>query len=87
MESAAHYAAYLERVDRCFGGKTIGGYGKWRGKLVKVLSLPEFKESFEEYEELRAAYDKILASGDTVNDAIVQLLEEHRAALLLDFDA
>lgn len=84
--AAALYAAYLERAKVELGQITVGGYGKWKGRLVKVLDAEEFARRHAEYLQLRAAYDQIMASGDTVNDAIMQLLTESSAELLLTLD-
>lgn len=84
--AAANYAAYKERVQERLGQIDVGAYGKWQGRLIKVLDAEEFARRHAEYLQLRHAYDQIMASGDTVNDAIMQLLAESSAELLLTLD-
>jgi len=62
----------------------VGGYGKFQGRLVKKLAPGEFEERWQQYQAAKQQYDQILEQGDTVNDAIVQLLQEHASELLLE---
>jgi len=76
------YGDYLERAARELGPIGVGQYSKFQGQLIKKLSYDEFEEHWARYIEVRQAYDEILQGGDTVNDAIVHLLNEHAAELL-----
>jgi hypothetical protein len=77
------YAAYLSRALAELGNISVGHYAKFQGQLVKKLSYQEFEERWERFTEARKAYDEILQQGDTVNDAIVHLINEYAAELLL----
>ncbi|MCC6748814.1 MAG: hypothetical protein IT371_14235 [Deltaproteobacteria bacterium] len=79
----AAYDGYLERFQREAGDAQVGGYVKCRGRLIKKLSFEEFCKRWETYHQVRKTYDRILAQGDTVNDALVKILDEHAAELLL----
>ncbi len=79
----AEYDAYLLRAEQQLGDVSVGGYAKVRGRLVKKLSFEEFVERWEHFRELHEQYDESMAQGDTVNDAVVQLLEEAAAELLI----
>ncbi|MBW2733268.1 MAG: hypothetical protein JRH20_12815 [Deltaproteobacteria bacterium] len=85
-EHAANYTAYQERVRDRLGPVEVGVYGKWDGRLIKVLDADEFIRRYAEYQHLRHSYQQIMASGDTVNDAIMQLLVESSIELLLTLD-
>ncbi len=78
------YAAYLARCDRALGPVAVGGYGKWNGKLVRKLTPDEFAERDKELDALTASYDKILANGHTISNALVRAIRERAADLLLD---
>lgn len=74
------YAEYLQRVGSIMSD---GLYAKFEGQLVKRLEYDEFVERWEQFVAARQTYDDILRQGDTVNDAIVKMLNEHAAQLLL----
>lgn len=80
----SEYDAYLLRADRAMGtGVAVGGYAKVQGRLVKKLSFDEFVERWMHFTELHERYEENMAQGDTVNDAVVQMLEEAAAELLI----
>lgn len=82
--TAAEYDAYLLRAEQQMGPDVaVGGYAKVLGRLVKKLSFDEFVERWEHFSELHSRYEESMADGDTVNDAVVQLLEEAAAELLI----
>jgi hypothetical protein len=78
------YDAYHERVRANLGEVDVGGYAKVQGRLIKVLGLDEFERRYLEYQHVQQAFEQSMARGDTVNDAIVQVLRERAAELLLD---
>jgi hypothetical protein len=78
------YLAYLARFEHQVGALAVGGYGKWKGRLVRKLAADEWKTKHGEYAKLNDAYLKILERGDTMNDAITKLLRERRSELLID---
>ena len=78
------YRAYLSRVEQRVGSLKIGAYTKYRGRLIKKLSFDEFADRYERYRKANSAFARMLAKGDTVNDSIVQIIDEHAAELLLD---
>ena len=77
------YREYLARANAELGSVETGQYAKWGGKLVRKLDYAEFAERYGQYLEIHSTYDDILRRGDTVNDAIVQLLDEAAAELLI----
>jgi len=77
------YSDYLARAETELGDTPVGQYAKFGGRLVKRLGREEFVEHHDLYLEIRRTYDEILRHGDTVNDAIVQMLNEHASELLL----
>jgi hypothetical protein len=77
------YRNYLARARAVMGEREVGQYVKFEGQLVKKLAYEEFVELWDGYLEVRQAYDEILAQDDTVNDAIVHLLRERAAELLI----
>ncbi len=79
----AEYTAYLKRTSAQMKGIKVGQYVKVKGRLIKKLDYDEFAEKWARYEEIRTAYNESMRRGDTVNDAMVQLLDEHLAELLL----
>jgi len=82
--TTAEYDAYLLRAERQMGPDIpVGGYAKVLGRLVKKLSFEEFAEKWEHFSALHSRYEENMAEGDTVNDAVVQLLEEAAAELLI----
>lgn len=83
MMATDEYLAYLGRFEGEVGSVAVGGYGKWRGTLVRKLSEREFNVRFGEYHELDRTYRRILERGDTLNDALTKILRERRTELLL----
>lgn len=77
------YADYLARAEAALGDLPVGQYKKFHGRLVKKLSHEEFVKQYDQYLEIRRRYDEILRYGDTVNDAIVHMLDDHAAQLLI----
>jgi hypothetical protein len=81
----SEYAAYQGRFDQLGGkGAAIGAPAKWKGRLVKKLSLDQFEGRLAEFHKLDVAYAEILERGDTINDAVIKLLRDRAAELLLD---
>lgn len=84
-EIQAQYAEYLNRAGQHaqMSAVPVGQYAKVKGRLVKKLSSSEFSERWVEYRDLLDAYNESMERGDTVNDAVVQILEERATELLL----
>jgi len=78
------YKAYLKRADALLGSVEVGQYAKVKGRLVKRLGELEFATRWQEYCEVKEAFDESMARGDTVNDAVMRLLEDHASELLLE---
>ncbi len=83
MTSDDPYRDYLQRFEHEIGAIAVGGYGKYQGKLVRKLNPAEFAKKHDELLTLRGTYEKILERGDTLNDAILRLLRERQAELLV----
>jgi hypothetical protein len=81
---SAEYATYLERfaaeVDPAVD---VGGFGKYKGKLIAKLGEPEFAQVYGEYHELAKHYFESLDRGDTINDVVVRTVRELAAKLVL----
>ena len=77
------FRQYLARVQKELGNLEEGQYGKYNGRLVQRLAYQEFVGKWGQYSELRQAYIDTLNQGDTVNDAVVQMVDEHAAELLI----
>ena len=78
------YDEYLQRVACQFGARLPGSYVKFRSRLIRVLNETEFERAHVEYRTVRGKYVHMLQTGQTVNDALVQVLNERGADLLLD---
>jgi hypothetical protein len=78
------YSAYLTRFEQRIGAVSVGAYGTWKGTLVRKLAPAEFLAKHDELADLSAHYQKILARGDTLNDAFIKLLRERQSELILD---
>lgn len=82
--AADAYLEYLTRFQQLVGAVAVGGYGSYRGRPVRKLAPHEFADKLDEYRKLDDHYQKSLERGDTINDAVVKLLRESRAQLLLE---
>ena len=78
------YAEYLDRFEEKLGRVDIGQFAKFRGKLIKKLTLDEFTPLHVEYGEMIEQYKSSLENGDTVNDVVLHALREAAAGLILD---
>lgn len=78
------YARYLERFDaELDAGVEVGGFAKYKGKLIKKMDFDEFAKTHEEYHALAAHYFESLDRGDTINDIVVKQIREDAARLVL----
>lgn len=87
MSDDEAYRLYLERFARAVGDVEVGGYGKSAGQLVKKLSAPEFARMWQDFVELRATYENVLARGYTLDNAIIRELRERAAQLFVEMPA
>ncbi len=78
---------YLGRFESAAGERNFGEFVKFRGRLVKKLTYDEFMERWNEFARLRAAYEEIFERGDTINDAMVRVMRERAAELMVDAPA
>jgi hypothetical protein len=83
-EFQAPYLEYLSRASHQMGVQ-VGQYAKVKGRLIKMLAYEEFAELWTEYVDVLDAYRSSMKRGDTINDAVVELLRERSAELLLEF--
>ena len=79
--AADPYLEYLSRFQTQIGA---GGFGKFRGRLVRKLNPDEFNSAQQEFTTLRKHYEKCVERGDTINDALTKLLAEKAAELLIE---
>jgi len=78
------FKEYLGRFDGQTGQHEFGEFVKYRGRLVKKLTYDEFVQRWDEYLRLKSTYEEIFQRGDTINDAIVRVLRERAAELMVD---
>ncbi len=78
------FRTYLGRFEGVAGERDFGEFVKFHGRLVKKLTYDEFCEKWEEYVKMKTTYDETFQRGDTINDAIVRILKERSAELILD---
>jgi hypothetical protein len=83
-DRVVEFRDYLSRFESSSGQHDFGDFVKFRGRLVKKLNYDEFVERFEEFARLKTTYEEIFQRGDTINDAIVRVLRERAAELMLD---
>ncbi len=83
-DDGAEYDDYIVRFDTAAGETTaVGGFAKYKGRLIKKLTADEFSDKNKEYLELAAHYFQSLDRGDTINDVVVKLVRERAAELVL----
>ncbi len=81
---AAEYATYLERFTAEIEQVVeVGGFGKYRGKLIQKLAPADFAAVYGEYHDLARHYFESLDRGDTINDIVVKTVRELAAKLVL----
>jgi hypothetical protein len=78
------FRGYLSRFDGVAGERDFGEFVKFHGRLVKKLTYDEFCPRWEEFVKMKTAYEETFARGDTINDAMVRVLKERAAELMLD---
>jgi hypothetical protein len=78
------YRKYLQKFEQQVGKYDFGMPAKWHGRLVKKLSYEEFESKLGEYQKFDAVYREILQRGDTVSDAVIKLLRDRSAELLIE---
>jgi hypothetical protein len=83
IDLAALYLEYLARFDRQVGAVDVGAFAKYEGRLIKKLGRAEFEAAFLEYADLFERYKDSVERGDTINDAMVKLLRDQAAKLVI----
>ena len=82
--AADEYADYIARFDKAVEDDVpVGGFAKYKGKLIKKLAPDEFEVKNKEYLELASHYFQSLDRGDTINDVVVRLVRDRAAELVL----
>jgi len=83
-ELRQEYQRYLDRFLKELGEDVeVGGFAKYKGKLVKKMDFDEFSQVHGEYHQLAAHYFESLDRGDTINDIVVKSIREDAARLVL----
>lgn len=77
------YEAYLSRFGERFGDKEPGAFVKFEKHMVQKLSREEFPPRLEQYLELHRTCKEMLATGATINDALVLEFDEAAAWLAI----
>ena len=80
---ADHFHDYLDRFAAEVGPAEIGTFAKFRGRLIKKLDYEQFAAAYHDYHALAKRYHDSVERGDTINDAVVKMLREQAAALVL----
>lgn len=85
MAAADEYREYIDRFDKAVEGEpvAVGGFAKFKGKLIKKLAPDEFATKNKEYMDLASHYFQALDRGDTINDVIVKMVRDRAAELVL----
>jgi hypothetical protein len=78
------FRSYLARFEGAAGEREFGDFVKFHGRLVKKLTYDEFCPRWEEFAKMKKLYDETFQRGDTINDAMVRVLKERAAELMLD---
>jgi hypothetical protein len=78
------FRSYLTRFEGAAGEREFGDFVKFHGRLVKKLTYDEFCPRWEEFTKMKKLYDETFQRGDTINDAMVRVLKERAAELMLD---
>lgn len=83
-DPAQEYASYLERFAAAIPDETeVGGFAKYKGKLIKKLGPEEFAKVSAEYHSMASHYFESLDRGDTINDLVVRTIRDNAAILVL----
>ncbi len=83
-DPAQEYASYLERFAAAIPDDLeVGGFAKYKGKLVKKMSAEEFAKVSADYHQMAAHYFESMDRGDTINDIVVKAIRENAANLVL----
>ena len=83
IDILGRYHEYLERFAGELGAVEVGAFAKFGGRLIKKLTLDEFKRAFLEYADVADRYYESLDRGDTINDMVVRVLREKAANVIL----
>ena len=78
------YKAYLDRLTAEVGEVDFGKYVKTSRGMVRKLRYEEFVGKYEKFLGLEKRYLESIKRGDTINDAVLKILRESAAELLLD---
>ena len=83
VDLLGRYHEYLERFAGELGAVEVGAFAKFGGRLIKKLTLDEFRGAFLDYTDISDRYYDSLDRGDTINDMVVRVLREKAANLVL----
>lgn len=64
------YQRYLERFGTLVGDFQTGQFGRYRGRLVKKLGADEFRAKVEHYMAMGQRFNRIVSSGDTMDETL-----------------
>jgi hypothetical protein len=83
----ARYQEYLDRFMDQIGDVKAGAFAKYNSKLIKKLSFEEFTPAYLEYSGMLERFNESLERGDTINDAMLRILREKAAGLVMKLPA
>ena len=83
IDLLGRYHEYLERFAGELGAVEVGAFAKFGGRLIKKLTLDEFKTAFVDYTDIADRYYDSLDRGDTIDNVIVRVLRDKAANLVL----
>ncbi len=81
------YGRYLARFEAQVGRIEVGAYGQWQGRLVRKLSTEEFLAKLGDFTALRKTYTQMVEHGNTIDNALLKILRERAAELLLEVES
>jgi hypothetical protein len=75
---------YLARFRTEYGERADGAFVKFGKHMIQKLSRTAFPERYEAYVRLHRACKQMIASGSTINDALVYEFAESSAWMALE---
>ena len=78
------YTEYDERFQRLVGDIQAGQYGRYRGRLVRKLTLSEYADQKSEYIRLGERLTNAVNAGETLSDNLTAELRSTEVNLVLE---
>jgi hypothetical protein len=78
------FSEYNERFNRLVGEIQTGQYGRYRGRVVRRMNAEEFNLKTASYGELGQRFNRILDTGDTIDEGLTVDLRSIETELILE---